>query len=138
MPHNKYSSCPPPVNPKPIRPRRWPARGSRVNTLPKKKKNKVIKMKWFKEKIAKWVEEGNSTRYDQEKCEVATVMADNMHFKDPLNITIFNATGGKIVKFSTYNERNGESNETTYLVHADENFEESLSKFIALEAIKHV
>lgn len=61
---------------------------------------------------------------------------DTGTFKNPLNITLYNAMGGRIIKFSSYDDHNDRNIETTYIVSNDENFEEALGKFIALEAMK--
>ena len=62
---------------------------------------------------------------------------DDMHFKSPMHITIYNANGGRIVKFHYYNEHDDRRYENTYIVTVDENFENALAKFIAMENIKH-
>lgn len=59
-------------------------------------------------------------------------------FKNPMNITLYNANGGRIIKFSRWDQHADETVETTYIVSSDENFEEALGKFIALEAMKYV
>ena len=58
-------------------------------------------------------------------------------FKDPMNITLYNAVGGRIVKFQHYDRAAGHTNETTYIISSEEDFESALGKFIAVEAIKH-
>jgi hypothetical protein len=58
-------------------------------------------------------------------------------FKNPLNITLYNAVGGRIIKFHSYDYDTDKSYETTYVVDSQENFEEALGKFITMEALKH-
>ncbi len=57
-------------------------------------------------------------------------------FGRPLNITVYNAVGGKIVTFRHYDKNTERQNESTYIVHPDEEFSESLGKLIAMEEIK--
>ena len=60
------------------------------------------------------------------------------NFGRPLNITVYNANGGKIVTFRSYDRHTERSNEATYIIHPDELFAESLGKLIAMEEIKRV
>ena len=53
-----------------------------------------------------------------------------------LNIQVKSAHGGKIVIFRNYDERNDRNLYTTYLIHDNENFEQSLGKIITLESMK--
>jgi hypothetical protein len=53
-----------------------------------------------------------------------------------LNIQVKSAHGGKIVIFRNYDERNDRNVYTTYLIHDNENFEQSLGKIITLESMK--
>jgi len=59
-------------------------------------------------------------------------------FGRPLNITVYNANGGKIVTFRSYDRQKDRSNEATYIIHPDEMFSESLAKLIAVEELKYV
>lgn len=116
-----------------------------------------VKMRWFKRWLARCVD----TAYDNEEAYNEQVVSDSKYpssargctrksrlpsasdyhpeeFKNPMNITLYNATGGKIIKFHSYDGYTDKSTETTYIVPSDENFEEALGKFIALEAMKHI
>lgn len=98
-------------------------------------------MNWLKRKIAKWINDGDLlNRYGTVHEEKATnaVVGSSAHFKNPLNITLYNAIGGRIVKFHHYNETTDRSEETVYLIGLDENLVEALTKFIATEAIKNI
>jgi len=70
-------------------------------------------------------------------CVPETARGDG-NFGRPLNITVYNAHGGKIVTFRSYDRHKDRSNEATYIIHPDEEFSESLGKLIAMEEIKHV
>jgi hypothetical protein len=61
----------------------------------------------------------------------------NGEFKNPMHITLYNAIGGHIVKFTYYDDTKDRNKETTYIVGADENLKEAIAKFIAAESIKH-
>jgi hypothetical protein len=54
----------------------------------------------------------------------------------PLNIQVFKATGGHIVRCNTYSRELDENNETTYIIPTEENFTEALVKMINMEMMK--
>jgi len=54
----------------------------------------------------------------------------------PLHITVTNCIGGKIVSFRSYNRQTDRSQNTTYIIHPDEEFTDSLAKLIKLEEVK--
>ncbi len=108
---------------------------------------------WFKRMVAGWVADAVE---DEEQSEDPRVpmsrlvgtggtskkaYSDNQcegdSFKNPLNITLYNATGGRIVKFHSYDRQAGRSSETTYIIPSEDDFESALGKFITLEAMKH-
>ena len=110
-------------------------------------------MRWFKRLLAQWV--ADSWRYDEEndydggKVPSSTTRnvrkhriptADHFHedcFKNPMNITLYNALGGKIIKFYSYDHKVDRSHETTYVIPSDLDFEKELGKCIAMESLKH-
>ena len=99
-----------------------------------------MRMRWLKRKLAKWVNDANC-EVDEVCCESPKVSAQGVggngsNFRDPMNITIYNATGGKIIKFMHYNHKTHDERETIYLVHTEENFEDALTKFMTVEAMK--
>lgn len=114
-------------------------------------------MKWLKRVIARWVDEAWALE-ETELAESGTTKvpsqrlrsgrgqtnkissADHFHedcFKNPLSITLYNALGGKIVKFYSYDHQNDKSHETTYIIPSEMDFEKELGKCIAMESLKH-
>lgn len=105
-------------------------------------------MKWFKQKIAQWANEGSDMSTNANSQSPGLVSnrkssyadgdcGSDTSFKNPLNITLYNAVGGRIVKFHSYNRKTDQMYETTYIIPSDEDFEKALGQFITLEAIKH-
>lgn len=102
-------------------------------------------MMWFKRKVAKWVRDAN---YNDPKVpaphqgaalgSARKIANGDSEFKNPMNITLYNAVGGRIIKFHRYDRKIDETYETLYLIKSDEDFEKALGQYIALEAIKHV
>ena len=113
-------------------------------------------MKFLKRIIARWAREGREDEecYEESKypavgrgyskgrgSSVSSLSGDHgegSEFKNPMNITLYNAVGGRIVRFTRWDRVNDTTQETTYVVDSTEDFEKALASFIALEALKHV
>ena len=103
-------------------------------------------MMWFKQLLAKWVRDANRDEIKTPRLEPARGSAtisrgsedDDLNFKKPLNIVLYNVNGGRLVKFWKWNNDHEEMYESIYFIDNDEDFADSLSKFIAMEGIKHV
>lgn len=109
-------------------------------------------MRWLDRLVARMVDRGRdyeevSRKYPDHGARLtstrksSSVYADQgegSEFKNPMNITLYNAVGGRIVRFTRWDQANDCTQETTYVVGTDEDFEKALAKFIALEALKHV
>jgi len=114
-------------------------------------------MKFLKRIVARWAREGREADENYEdrkypevgrgsargltKKNVSSYYGDQgegAEFKNPMNITLYNAVGGRIVRFSRWDRANDTTQETTYVVDSSEDFEKALASFIALEALKHV
>ncbi len=97
-------------------------------------------MKWLKKILARWVDEGNDDIWglggkfgELDKIDHSSEFS----LGEPMNITIYNITGGKVVKFHSYHRRKGENSETAYIVLPSEDLAEALAKFITLETLKN-
>ena len=93
--------------------------------------------------IGKWLlknlrNEEKEVQADAMKCESVPARDPGGNYGRPLNIRVYNAHGGKIITFQSYNKDTDNSQESTYIIHPDEVFAESLGKLIAMEEIKHV
>jgi hypothetical protein len=104
-------------------------------------------MLFLKKILARWVSDAyeadlRQDQYANEKMykipnEGTGIRGVGADFKNPLNITLYNALGGRIIKFHSYSNTNDARNETTYIVPDKDDFEKALGKFIAIEALKH-
>ena len=72
----------------------------------------------------------------QKRSTLVRAREDNDLPDGGLNIQVKTAHGGKIVVFRTYDDRNDRTLYTTYLIHDNENFEQSLGKIITMESMK--
>ena len=58
---------------------------------------------------------------------------DNGPCTDGMNIKVWGATGGHIVEFRRYDHKTDRHDNRMYIISADQNFSESLTKIITLE-----
>jgi hypothetical protein len=95
---------------------------------------------WIKRKFKNWcVEAWNSER------EVVTsnklIGTDSIHgstldSEPVLQFTIYNAIGGKVVEFKTYDRQKDRRFHQVYIIGKDEDFGEKIAKIATLEALK--
>ena len=96
-------------------------------------------MSWIGKWLLKVTDKARENQNEVKGCSVDAPMREGHgDFGRPLNISVYNAHGGKIVTFRSYNRQQDRSDEATYIIHPDEEFSESLGKLIAMEEIKHV
>ena len=93
-------------------------------------------MSWIGKWLLNVTDKARENQNEMKACE--PMREGNGDFGRPLNISVYNAHGGKIVTFRSYNRQQDRSDEATYIIHPDEKFAESLGKLIAMEEIKHV
>jgi hypothetical protein len=97
-------------------------------------------MKWFKRMVVNWVKDDwNSTQDDlisgspKRRIGIGT---DDIDSDQGLNITVRNATGGRIVTFRRYDNRTDRHQHNLYVIPEDHNFEQELGKLITLESLR--
>jgi hypothetical protein len=55
---------------------------------------------------------------------------------EPLKFTVYNASGGKIVEISHYNQKTDRHTTSLHIITSDEDFGESIGKIAFLELLK--
>mgnify|MGYP003339378522 CR=1 FL=1 len=55
---------------------------------------------------------------------------------DGMNIRVWSATGGHIVEFRKYDEYKDRNSSKMYIISADQNFSESLTRIISMEMMR--
>lgn len=55
---------------------------------------------------------------------------------DGMNVSVWAATGGHIVEFRKYSEYKDRNESKMYIISADQNFSESLTKIITMEMMR--
>jgi hypothetical protein len=55
---------------------------------------------------------------------------------DGLSIRLYGATGGQIVEFRKYNRHKDHTDVKLYVINAEQNFSEELSKIVSLEMLR--
>jgi len=97
-------------------------------------------MKWFRNKIIKWVREDWDKVNEESSIAIGIRGRDveaGMCEEDPiLNFRVFSAVGGQVVEFRRYDRKTDRSDTTTYIIHKDDDFGEKVSKIANLELLK--
>ena len=87
-------------------------------------------MKWFDNWFAKKCRKA----WDIDSPSISPVREiDDRISADGMNIKIWGATGGHIVEFRRYDTHKDRNDNRMYIISADQNFSESLTKIISLE-----
>ena len=87
-------------------------------------------MKWFNNWFAKKCREAWN---DDRPCISAPKEIDDRICADGMNIKIWGATGGHIVEFRRYDHKIDRHDNRMYIISADQNFSESLTRIISME-----
>jgi predicted RNA-binding protein with PUA-like domain len=95
-------------------------------------------MKWFKRMVTRWVrEDWESVRVEKSHNTLRAIsMSDDVDSDHGLNITVRNATGGRIVTFRHYDHKTDRHQHRLYVIPEDHDFERELGKLITLESLK--
>ena len=95
-------------------------------------------MKWFKKLVIKWVrEDWNSAKTENCIGVVSSRDVESVSDADPiLNFRIFNAIGGRVVEFRTYDKHKDRNHTQTYIITDDQDFGERIAKIATLESLK--
>jgi hypothetical protein len=95
---------------------------------------------WLRRKlhIFLWPED-QPIAYDGSKM-AATLTSSRQHSlgseNEPLRFTVYNASGGKIVEISHYDQRTDRHHTSLHIITSDEDFGESLGKIAFIEVLK--
>ena len=80
--------------------------------------------------------------YDNRKMATSSLGRGNNHIHtlsnetEPLRFTIYNASGGKIVEISHYDQKTDRHHTSLHIITSDENFGEELGKIAFVELLK--
>ena len=95
-------------------------------------------MRWFKRKLASWVNDYNNEPKAQLEVGSTRLISgrDQIESEPILNFKIYSAVGGKVVEFRLYDRKNDQSFGTTYVITNDQDFGTAISKIATLEMLK--
>ena len=96
--------------------------------------------KWFVRKC-KWAWDHKHLAYDDDKIYATSgapiAVSDDPHsLNDGLRINIKKVIGGSLVTFRTYDRRKDQSEDKTYIITSEQDFNLELGKIITLESIR--
>jgi hypothetical protein len=99
---------------------------------------------WLRRKlhIFLWPED-QPVAYDDRKMATITSTRGSRHHgntlsndNEPLRFTVYNASGGKIVEISHYDQKRDRHETSLHIINSDEDFGESLGKIAFIELLK--
>lgn len=97
-------------------------------------------MKWFKKLVIKWVREDWNNAKSENSIGIGIVSSrdvESVSDADPiLNFRVFNAIGGRVVEFRTYDKHKDRNHTQTYIITDDQDFGERIAKIATLESLK--
>jgi hypothetical protein len=96
------------------------------------------KMNWFKRMVVKWVrDDWNSVQVEQDCYSTPKNLGSRDISSDPtLQFKVYNAIGGKIVEFHSYDRQTDRTNHQIYIIGKDEDFGEKIAKISTFEVLK--
>lgn len=94
-------------------------------------------MKWFDKWFAKRVKKAWDEAHQVAVSPINTVRAYDGLNSNGLNMTIYQADGGKIVEFRHYDPVKDRNMNSLHVIRDDDSFAERLSQIITLELMKH-
>jgi hypothetical protein len=72
-----------------------------------------------------------------EEAKLCSVSESNSIREDPiLNFKVFNAVGGRVVEFTSYDRKSDRRYSTTYIITNDQDFGERIAKIAVMENLK--
>lgn len=95
---------------------------------------------WIRRKLHSFLwPEDQPIGYDGSK--MATITSARHHHSlssenEPLRFTVYNASGGKIVEVSHYDQKRDRHDTSLHIIGSDEDFGESLGKIAFIELLK--
>ncbi len=97
--------------------------------------------KWFKKKFREWSKEAWYSEQNAEKMAAQIGTVDSVHggtldSEPTLQFTVYNAIGGKVVEFRTYDKNRDRRHHQVYIISKDEDFGEKIGKIATLETLK--
>jgi hypothetical protein len=98
---------------------------------------------WLRRKlhIFLWPEDQPVAYDDSKMATISSARAGRHHNSlsndnEPLRFTVYNASGGKIVEVSHYDQKRDRHETSLHIIGSDEDFGESLGKIAFIELIK--
>lgn len=97
---------------------------------------------WLRHKLHNFIfsSDNEPTPFDNRK--MTTLSSGRQHGNalgsenEPLRFTVYNASGGKIVEISHYDQKTDRHHTSLHIITSDENFGEELGKIAFIELLK--
>jgi hypothetical protein len=93
-------------------------------------------MKWLKRKLRDWVRDAN----EEADLNINLVASRDVEAvsdaESVLNFRVFNAIGGRVVEFRTYDRQKDRTHTQTYIITNEQDFGERIAKIATMESLK--
>jgi hypothetical protein len=92
--------------------------------------------------LTRWFDRMCRESWERAQCEPAnpirltSVEEPGINSIEGLSIRLYGATGGQIVEFRKYNRHKDHTDVKLYVINAEQNFSEELSKIVSLEMLR--
>jgi hypothetical protein len=97
---------------------------------------------WLRHKLHNFIFSNGEEAVPYDNRKMATLSRGNNHIHtlsnetEPLRFTIYNASGGKIVEISHYDQKTDRHHTSLHIITSDEDFGEELGKIAFVELLK--
>jgi hypothetical protein len=97
-------------------------------------------MNWFKKMVIRWVREDWESE-TQKSCVGENLVSSReveavCDSDSVLNFRVFNAVGGRVVEFRTYDRQKDRSYTQTYIITNEQDFGDRIAKIATMESLK--
>lgn len=94
-------------------------------------------VKWFKEQLWKWAEDGKYSLEAQYSDSYGCGDIDTPRSDPAMTFKIYNAVGGRIVEFRMIDKQSDDYISKLYVIHDEEDFGDSIKKIAMLHSLSH-
>ena len=92
-------------------------------------------IKWFKNKVINWARSDRNTNSDKAElvCSTETVRRID---QNGMNFTIYQANGGHVMEYSSYNRKNDTRDTALHIISSDQDLGQGIAHIITFEMLR--
>jgi hypothetical protein len=92
-------------------------------------------MRWIKRKLRNWILNDGPDVSEKQMC-ISSRESDCVEGDPVLNFKVFNAVGGRVVEFRTYDRQKDRNFTQTYIITNEQDFGDRIAKIATMESLK--